>query len=411
MTVRIIQGDCREVLPTLAPDSVHSIVTDPPYHLKHRGGAPTGRGDGTPFSRARAGATSRGFMGREWDGGDVAFDVAMWRECWRILKPGGYLLAFGGTRTCHRLACAIEDAGFEIRDRIRFECEPETKYGALWASLDETQRGALLELLNDQVGLGSELAWMYGSGFPKSKNLKGEWKGWGSALKPAYEPIIVARKASAENLYDNLSLHGCGALNINGCRVPVRDADYARNCSGDRGHAENRDRDMNFKMTCGKASPLGRWPANVIHDGSEAVVTSFPRAAGARSPVRGVEASRPTKNTFGSFGRIAASAPIRDDVGSAARFFYSAKASPADRNVGGENPHETVKPTALMRYLVRLVTPPGGTTLDQFAGSGSTGHAADIEGFDAILIENDPKNVALCKRRVRGDMPLFSEAV
>jgi site-specific DNA-methyltransferase (adenine-specific) len=379
VTVQIIQGDCRDVLKTLPDASVDSIITDPPYEL--------------------------GFMGKAWDRSGIAYDPIVWGECLRVLKPGGHLLAFGGSRTYHRLGCAIEDAGFEIRDQIM---------------------------------------WLYGSGFPKSRNLHGVWEGWGTALKPAHEPIVVARKPLDGTVAANMQAHGTGALNIDGCRVPV---DVSAGASQLRTMSRSQREGGNgwgMSTVTGDTPQVvraeGRWPANVIHDGSEEVLAAFPDAPGQQANVRGTEPSSiGDENTvaFGKFARIAAN-PKRGDGGSAARFFYCAKADRADRNVGcddlaakplnwssGEqspgtfqspntdrsarNHHPTVKPTELMRWLVRLVTPPGGTILDPFAGSGSTGRAADIEGFDAILIELNAEYVAIAERRVRGDVPLLAD--
>jgi site-specific DNA-methyltransferase (adenine-specific) len=371
--IRIIQGDCRDVLRTLPDAGVDSIVTDPPYEL--------------------------GFMGKAWDKSGIANDAALWRECLRVAKPGAYLLAFGGTRTFHRLACAIEDAGWEVRDT---------------------------------------LMWVYGSGFPKSHN--GPWGG--TALKPAWEPIIMARKPLIGTVEANWREHGTGALNIDGCRVSyeadcrlLKGGSYGGNRTGSAGASV-------FGTGEGHVSyegnlPTGRWPANLIHDGSEEVLSCFPDAPGQQGDLTGNEPSSPFKNAYGVMGRAPA-AQARGDAGSAARFFYCAKASREDRNIGcdglpekplnwssGEqspgtfqsprtnrsasNHHPTVKPTELMRWLVRLVTPKGGTVLDPFAGSGSTGRAADIEGCNAILIELNPEYVAIARKRIHGDAPLFAE--
>lgn len=387
MTVRIITGDCREVLRTLPEASVDAIVTDPPYHLttgKKGGTGPASVNLESPYGRARIGT---GFMGMKWDGGDVAMRPETWAECLRVLKPGGYLLAFGGTRTYHRLACAIEDAGFEIRDQI---------------------------------------GWAFGSGFPKSHN--GNWGG--TALKPAWEPICMARKPLIGTVEANWREHGTGALNIDGCRIPVDDATYARNASGDRGHADNRERAMDFGMTAGKASAIGRWPANLIHDGSDEVLAAFPREAGAAAPVHKRNGDK-FRTAYGAFkGNVdEAGSTFHADTGSAARFFYAAKASREDRNEGCENmpkkplnwssgeqspgtfqsegtdrsahnAHPTVKPADLMRYLCRLVTPPGGTVLDPFMGSGSTGKAAVLEGFSFIGIELSPEYATIAEARI-----------
>ncbi len=316
--VELIEGDNRQVLRELADNSVDSIVTDPPYGLN--------------------------FMGKHWDYDVPGIDV--WKECLRVLKPGGHLLSFFGTRTYHRGVVPIEDAGFEIRDQI---------------------------------------GWLYGSGFPKSSNQIGEWEGWGTALKPAWEPIVVARKPLVGTVPANLMTYGVGALNIDGCRVPFADsADEAESKTKNQ-HADFGSGPMTnqvfgkFDKDRDNYDPIGRWPANILHDGD--------------AEVTGV-------------------------MDSAARFFYCAKASKQDRDDGMTTPeqpivtfatangtsgkpssisegrttaykntHPTVKPTALMRYLCRLVTPPQGTVLDPFMGSGSTGRGAVLEGFGFIGIE------------------------
>lgn len=365
-------GDCREVLKTFHAASIDSVVTDPPYHLTQisRGGSVRTNNPETPFSRTRLG--DKGFMGKTWDGGDIAFDPAIWTECLRVLKPGGHLLAFGGSRTYHRLASAIEDAGFEIRDQIM---------------------------------------WVYGSGFPKSHNLIGEWEGWGTALKPAHEPIVIARKPLISTVAENVAIHGTGALNIDGCRVKPTGESRERidEKSQDRRYTESGG--TNFAVTPGirGGDPAGRWPANFIHDGSEEVLAAFPDAPGQSGSVSGEEPSSKTNNVYGQFDGRPATQP-RGDRGSAARFFYCAKASRKDRGDG--NTHPTVKPTDLMRYLCRLVTPPSGVILDPFLGSGSTGVAARCEGFDFIGIEREPEYFEFAKARIeaasrQGELPLI----
>jgi len=286
-------GDCLEVLRTMGSDSVDAIVTDPPYGLA--------------------------FMGKRWDYDVPSVDI--WAECLRVLKPGGHLLAFAGTRTQHRMAVRIEDAGFDIRDMI---------------------------------------AWVYGSGFPKSHNLDGDWQGWGTALKPALEPITVARKPLVGTVAANVLEHGTGALNVDGCRVG-RDTDDVSGWSqtGSKASANRAMSGGNYARDA-KPDAAGRWPANLIHDGSEE-----PCAL----------------------------------LGDAARFFYCAKASKADRGEG--NNHPTVKPTDLMRYLCRLVTPPGGIVLDPFMGSGSTGKAALLEGFQFIGIEREQQYLDIARARIK----------
>lgn len=374
---RLLAGDCLERLKELPDCSVDSVVTDPPYHLtsivKRFGGenaapaisaaqrrfAKTGGADRKP-GPDQYGRLAKGFMGKQWDGGDIAFRVELWAECWRVLKPGGHLIAFSGSRTYHRMVVAIEDAGFEVRDMI---------------------------------------AWLYGSGFPKSHDISkvaSDWQGWGTALKPAIEPICLARKPLSEKtVAANVLRWGVGAINEDACRVPVADDQYARNCSGDRGHDQNRTRDMDFAMTAGRSSAGGRHPANVVHDGSPEVVGAFPAEAGAFAPVRGTEPSNAITNVYGERVRVATT--HHGDTGSAARFFYSAK---ADRNDRIGSKHPTVKPVDLMRWLVRLITPPGGTVLDPFAGTGTTGHGALLEGFKAIMIEREAEYQADIVRRM-----------
>jgi site-specific DNA-methyltransferase (adenine-specific) len=349
-------ADCLDVLRAMPENSVDSIVTDPPYHLTNKGGGPHNK---TPnaYRRAQAGAGSGGFMGMKWDGGDVAQDPTTWAECLRVLKPGGYLLAFSGTRTYHRMACAIEDSGFEVRDQI---------------------------------------GWAYGSGFPKSHN--GEWGG--TALKPAWEPICMARKPLIGTVEANWREHGAGALNIDGCRVgqETRVASFTSlapchgNALGAAGTAKARRGTQGAPKTY-----VGRWPANLIHDGSDEVLAAFPQAGGQLAPAR-VEGAEQGNNTFGALKNITKRPEPRGDAGSAARFFYCAKASKSDR--GANNTHPTVKPTDLMRYLCRLVTPAGGVVLDPFTGSGSTGKAAMLEGLRFIGIEREVPYADIAERRI-----------
>ena len=404
MSVRILQGDCREVMRTLAENSVDAIVTDPPYELTSA--RPGGRSEST------RGKVMGGFMGMKWDGTGVAFDPETWRQALRVLKPGGYLLAFSGTRTYHRMVVAIEDAGFEIRDQI---------------------------------------GWTFGSGFPKSHN--GPWGG--TALKPAWEPICMARKPLAGTVEANWHQHGTGALNIDACRVLVEGEERAPITGAGGLPTRHTVDEARAPGVVAQPNELGRWPANLIHDGSEEVLAAFPQAAGQLAPI---SATAPSENTGLVYGRMRregeASADSdnegavgfkmkpgarRIDTGSAARFFYCAKADRADRNdglqglpehrvrayEGGEiasgktpdapggrrtaaNNHPTVKPTDLMRYLCRLVTPAGGVVLDPFMGSGSTLKAAELEGFDAIGIELDPAYIEIARRRIAADAPLFA---
>jgi site-specific DNA-methyltransferase (adenine-specific) len=358
----LFKGDSRQVLPLMKDNSIDSVVCDPPYEL--------------------------GFMGKSWDSTGVANDVNLWKEVLRVLKPGGHLLSFGGSRTYHRMAVAIEDAGFEIRDQIM---------------------------------------WVYGSGFPKSLNIGkqlDEWKGWGTALKPAHEPIVLARKPVEGTVANNVLTFGVGGINIDGTRV------------GSQGGSTRGDKPSTHLSPSGAFNTghdilklnAGRFPANFIHDGSDEVVELFPDTKGKI----GMSQQASTRGLYEggtSFGDTKISDGISDS-GSAARFFYCAKTSKRDRNegldgfeakrdhdgradggVGGDNPrnrtndaklnyHPTVKPTDLMQYLCRLITPPNGTILDPFLGSGSTGKAAMYEGFNFVGIELTEEYLPIAKARI-----------
>jgi DNA modification methylase len=363
MTATIHLGDCRQIIATLDDNSIHSIVTDPPYEL--------------------------GFMGKKWDNSGIAYDVQLWTECLRVLKPGGHLLAFGGTRTYHRMACAIEDAGFEIRDSIHWlygsgfpksldiSKAIDKAAGAKRTVQIGTSRGVAVEdsqgyggIARGGVGItqkGVDLPVMA----PATDAAK-QWQGWGTALKPAHEPIVVARKPLSGTVAANVQQHGTGALNIDGARVgaTVETWPKSRNYSAKEMSRPGSTQAADAETQVTGPPPAGRWPANVITDGS-------------------IEAEW-------------------------VRYFYCAKPSKRERNAGldalpnkdvhrfgagigeGTDPkapsiegnfHPTVKPLALMRYLVRLVTPPGGTVLEPFAGSGTTLAAAILEGFNAIGCE------------------------
>jgi site-specific DNA-methyltransferase (adenine-specific) len=308
-------GDANNILDLLVSNSVDSCVCDPPYGIS--------------------------INGKDWDSADnIAFKQSFWEKVFRVLKPGGHLLAFSATRTDHHLVCAIEKAGFEIRDKI---------------------------------------VWVYSQGMPHGTNIGKKigapWKGWDTALKPAHDVICMARKPLEETtVAANVLKHGTGGINIGECRITA-------------GGIVDKD----------EVPDTGRFPSNVIHDGSESVIALFPESAGAQGNVSGKEPSQLGKNVFGKFkGRVAQAA--RTDSGSAARYFqdchtvpddflfYCSKSTPKER---GNSKHPTVKPVELMRYLTRLVTPPGGTVLDPFAGTGSTGHGALLEGFRSILIERE----------------------
>ena len=310
--MKLLLGDCLEVMRGLPDSSVDSVVTDPPYGLS--------------------------FMGKKWDYDVPAVEI--WAECLRVLKPGGYLLAFAGTRTQHRMAVRIEDAGFEIRDMI---------------------------------------AWVYGSGMPKHQ----------SHLKPALEPITVARKPAPK----------ATLLNIDACRIPAEKATGWRGGAAGGGTWSGDNCGLSKP---GEARPVdGRYPANLIHDGSEEAVGLFPNSNGAGGSLPNVKITGygdgigTGESAYLGGERI----PFESGSGSAARFFYCSKSSRKDRGAG--NNHPTVKPTDLMRYLCRLVTQPGGTVLDPFMGSGSTGKAAKLEGFNFIGIERDPAYYLIAAQRIQ----------
>lgn len=375
------EGDCLEALASMEPNSVDSVVCDPPYHLTSivkRFGATSLDGEGTTEKRAKAGADgmarmSRGFMGLTWDGGDIAFQPATWAAVLRVLKPGGYLLAFASTRGFGRMSVAIEDAGFITHPLI---------------------------------------AWVFGSGFPKATRIKAEgydgFRYGGQALKPAIEPIYMGQKPFSEaNGTANILLHGTGALNIDGCRIgfendapnPATNPLYRKQNGYKNGNAPDHN-STSFSLKDGSgerpADPNGRWPANLITDGSDEVISAFPDAPGQQREVNDSFAPKTGTAVYGDYGRRPTATP-RDDGGSAARFFYSSKADAEDR-IGSKHP--TVKPIDLMQYLCRLVTPPGGTVLDPFAGTGTTGEAAWREGMKAILIEREPEYQADIARRM-----------
>lgn len=628
MTSRILIGDCREWLAQLEPNSIDSCVTDPPYHLTSivkRFGKP---GAAAAKFGAKANATgayeraSRGFMGQTWDGGDVAFDPATWEAVWRVLKPGAHLIAFSGTRTYHRMACAIEDAGFEIRDQLAWA------YGSGFPKSHDVSKA-----IDKAAGAEREVTpaspMLCGSAVGSiSKNLRcdvcgkarasgdpclcprdsgpatpeaEQWQGWGTALKPAWEPILfgskpltveqhfaviiqeltarfaeiavwlnlsapdvakritaiqvkcdeaghsvldnakirslesigiaplvaqgstfsapalnaltktkgcsalshvrqsgsaepareattplgevgatltrlmdmstsvitgvmsesivwswldisdailaeanrftiatatrlttalkilscslrenttsdtgsfapnwepicLARKPLAEkNIAANVLAHGTGAINVDGCRVAAPEG----KTTGGRGASDGA---VGWQPSVGYDASAGRWPANIIHDGSDEVLAAFPEASGAMAPVTGNEPTGHgfSGNVYGAPGQQGRQpSDRRDGGGSAARFFYCAKATTDERGEG--NNHPTVKPIDLMRWCCRLITPPGGTIIDPFMGSGSTLIAADAEQFNAIGCELSPEYAAIAENRIRNSAGLFAQ--
>lgn len=358
--VRLLCGDCREVIKTLPDNSIDSVVTDPPYALVSivkrfgkEGSAPA-KSEGASGAYKRA---SAGFMGQSWDTGDVAFDAEFWTDVLRVTKPGAFIVAFSSTRTYHHMAMALENAGFVVHPL---------------------------------------LAWIFASGFPKAHKIDAPgWEGWrygAQALKPAMEPIFMGQKPFSEkNGTENILKYGVGALNIDDCRIHAEDAQGGSytvkrlktgaqlNATGGNWRPEEGGIEYHGEMK------PGRWPANVLHDNSPEVLAAFPDSDGQLRSVGPENGERPSVNVYGDYGPRNQREP-RNDSGSASRFFFAAKADSSDRLM---SKHPTVKPLDLMQYLVRLVTPKGGTTLDPFAGSGTTGEAAWREGMRAILIERE----------------------
>ena len=375
MTYTILHGNNLDILPTLPDNSVDSIITDPPYEL--------------------------GFMGKKWDSSGIAYSVEFWTECFRVLKSGGHLLSFGGTRTFHRMAVAIEDAGFEIRDNIAW------LYGSGFPkSLDVSKAidkaaGVEREVVGTKMASPKGIknaeertdtaAGAYG-GVTKEIDITApatdeakQWEGWGTALKPAHEPIIVARKSLIGTVAKNVLTYGTGAINIDGSRIGTEAITINTFDNGAKPFGNAVGEPFTSRQS------QGRWPANIILD---------EHTAGLLDEQSGVSTSKISQMKAGlveAIGSLNLSDKAADyeserghnDSGGASRFFYVAKANKRDRNEGLErmNTHPTVKPTALMTYLVKLVTPPNGTVLDPFTGSGSTGKAAILNGFDFIGIE------------------------
>jgi hypothetical protein len=385
--VTLYHGDCLDVLRELPDASVDAVVTDPPYEL--------------------------GFMGKGWDASGIAYDVDLWRDVRRVLKPGGHLLAFGGTRTWHRLACAIEDAGFEVRDSIAW------MYGSGFPkSLDvskaidkaagaerERQEPRKLAKSSDSLSASGFNAdgWAPQVNTPVTPDAE-RWQGWGTALKPAHEPVVVARKPLIGTVAANVLAHGTGALNVDGCRVEsgsdYHDLDVTQ--GGDHFSIGSDAKTRGTKFT----PSAGRWPANVVLDEYAAAVLdeqSGERPGMGRGPLRrGATTGRSIggDSAFGTADAFTAEDAGYNDTGGASRFFYTAKASTDERPRVDGIAHPTVKPLDLMRWLVRLVTPPGGVVLEPFAGSGTTLEACVIEGFHAIGIEREADYIRLIEARL-----------
>jgi DNA modification methylase len=428
MAYKILHGNNLDILPTLADNSIDSIVTDPPYEL--------------------------GFMGKKWDSSGIAYSVELWQQCLRVLKPGGHLLSFGGTRTYHRVAVAIEDAGFELRDSIAWlygsgfpksldvskaidkAAGAEREKRISQPTQERTEKGELLKNQRcndcgkatfssnpcvcprpDKVAITSEAK---------------QWQGWGTALKPAFEPVIVARKPIEGTVANNVLKWGTGGLNIDGSRIGLGDDRASGGLSG--GATEKNIYQHGTHERVERATG-GRWPANIILDPYTAELLD--EQSGQTKSRAGLLSNPNFKGFLGteSTDRSEATMQGHNDSGGSSRFFYVAKASKRDRNEGLEelldttaadmvdrepdsagmnspragagrtsgakNFHPTVKPTSLMEYLIKLVTPPNGTVLDPFTGSGSTGKAAILQGFDFIGIEMTEEYLPIIEGRLK----------
>jgi DNA modification methylase len=363
--ITLYHGDCREAMAALPDASIDAVVTDPPYGLA--------------------------FMGKRWDY-DVP-SVEIWQQVLRVLKPGGHLLAFAGTRTQHRMAVRIEDAGFGIRDMIAwvygsgFPKSLDVSKAIDKAAGAERQQEWKRYTQNTMAGAFDQRPWldearknggrMIDTGTPATEAAK-QWQGWGTALKPALEPITVARKPLSGTVAANVLQYGTGGINVDACRIGTDDnlngGAYSPSVNG---MSQNDIFGKYYKKPGEYQQPQGRWPANLIHDGSDEVVGLFPETDG----VVGARREGGDKSIFSGGGHTQTNKQSivggSKDTGSAARFFYTAKADKSDRGHG--NNHPTVKPVDLMRYLVRLVCPMGGIVLDPFNGSGTTAVASRAE--------------------------------
>ena len=407
---KIMSGNCLEKLKELEDNSVDSIVTDPPYHLVSivkrfgkEGSAPAQTGKDGSFKRL-----SGGFMGKTWDGVDengmgIAYNVELWKECLRVLKPGGHLLSFGGTRTHHRIMVAIEDAGFEIRDTICWAFGSGfPKSLNIGKAVDKLQGNEREEYTHKYASrrvskINSNASHEYGFDTTKKTDTKGnsEWEGWGTALKPAVEYICMARKPLAEKtVAKNVLKYGTGGINIDESRVRTED-------KLERVQGNNKDTSTPNAPNNGWVSEpqtLGRFPANLIHDNSEEVRECFPETKS------GMMKQHIEGGQYNVYGKMyPRDVETIGDSGNASRFFksiiYQAKASKSERGQG--NNHPTVKPIALMEYLIKMVTPKGGVVLDPFTGSGTTGVAALQNGYKFIGIEKESEYIPIIEARLQ----------
>ena len=413
MTYELIHGDCIKVLREMEDNSVDAVVSDPPYGIE--------------------------FMAKKWDY-DVP-SVEMWKECFRVLKPGGHLLSFAGSRTYHRMAVNIEDAGFEIRDQIMWI------YGSgfpkslnISKAIDKAAGVERSEVIgtrhrnvkpfNDEEGWNkNNTQGDYEYKAPATKEAK-QWDGWGTALKPAHEPIVLARKPFKGTVAENVLEHGTSGLNIDGCRINTQD-NLNGGAYSEAGNVAHASWGYKPKVNPNEyQQPMGRWPSNLIHDGSKEVVDVFPNTKSTIPSERNKHGGKFPQNNTINMNLKQLNRTGFDDKGSASRYFYCAKASKQERDLGlesfedgksrkwrddkgmkytgsgnlrdetGKNIHPTVKPVALMKYLCRLITPPNGVVIDPFMGSGTTGIAATTEGFNFIGIEREEEYIEIARHRI-----------
>jgi len=381
---KIYNMDCLEGMKLLDDNSIDSIVTDPPYEL--------------------------GFMGKKWDSTGIAYNVELWQEALRVLKPGGHLLAFGGTRTYHRMVCAIEDAGFEIRDCIQWLYGSGFPKSHDISKAIDKQAGAERKVIGKSSRHGGgikgngtsnelppDIPYITAPATPEAQ----QWQGWGTALKPANEPIVVARKPLSEKtIAENVLKWGTGGINIDGCRIPTED-----NLNGGR-YSDNKGNittnvyapSINKRSKNDYQQPEGRFPANVILDEEAGKLLDEQSGIGKGS-------SKPRKNKgtgnicYGDYKTIITQNDTWGDTGGASRFFYCAKASKKERGEG--NNHPTVKPVSLIKYLVTLVTPPDGVCLDPFMGSGATAIACINTNRNYIGFELDKYYYEAALQRIK----------
>ncbi len=410
---KVYFGSNLDVLPTLEDNSIDAIVTDPPYEL--------------------------GFMGKSWDSSGIAYNVELWKECLRVLKPGGHLLAFSGSRTYHRMTVAIEDAGFEVRDMIAWISNKTfPKSHNIGKAIDKAagakrewsyKTTTVRETANSSSHRGThkcEACGKYsGSAEANCKCPKAppatpeaqQWEGWGTALKPAFEPIVVARKPLIGTVAQNVLEYGTGGLNIDGSRIGAEERinQPAGNKANSDGVYKFSNEEVDAFNGAESKKVNGRWPANIMLDEYSAKILDE-QSGQSKSPKTYIRKSGTLEGKRVAYTKIGETAGTESqnygDSGGASRFFYCARASKADRSEGLEtdNNHPTVKPTTLMTYLVNLVTPPNGTVLDPFTGSGSTGKAAILAGFNFVGIELTEDYYSIIEGRLKHAEAKLTEA-